>query len=102
MTGPSGSIDDVRSCHGRQDPEATPEAEEAEGADHLIDRRAARGSPPVTEATLLRLAAFTTEPSCPDGGFFGEDDATEMVARVTWADDRRTGANYRLTVAGSY
>ncbi len=38
VTGPSGSIDDVRSCHGRQDPEATPEAEEAEGSGRLNHR----------------------------------------------------------------
>ena len=51
-----------------------------------------------------RAATVTlTEPSCPDVGFLGgEDDATELVARVTWADDRRTDANYRLTVTGSY
>jgi hypothetical protein len=41
------------------------------------------------------------EPNCLDG-ILGPDDATEMVARVSWADDRRTDANYRLTVTGSY
>ena len=56
----------------------------------------------VTSSDGKAASVSLPEPSCPDGGFFGEDDATEMVARVTWADDRRTGANYRLTVAGSY
>ena len=42
------------------------------------------------------------EPNCLDGGLFGDDDATDLVARVSWADDRRTDANYRLTVTGSY
>jgi hypothetical protein len=41
------------------------------------------------------------EPNCLDG-IIGPDDATDLVARVSWADDRRTDANYRLTVTGSY
>ena len=41
------------------------------------------------------------EPNCFDG-LLGPDDATDLVARVSWADDRRTDANYRLTVTGSY
>ena len=41
------------------------------------------------------------EPNCFDG-LLGPDDATDLVARVTWADDRRTDANYRLTVTGSF
>jgi len=41
------------------------------------------------------------EPNCLDG-IIGPDDATDLVARVSWADDRRTDANYRLTVSGSY
>ncbi len=50
------------------------------------------------KSATLRLQ----EPTCFDGPFATVDDATEMVARVSWADDRRTAANYRLTVAGSY
>jgi PhzF family phenazine biosynthesis protein len=52
--------------HGRQDSEASPEAEEAEGADHLSDGPTERSGVMIEpEPILLRLAAFTAE---PDGG----------------------------------
>jgi hypothetical protein len=56
----------------------------------------------VTSTDGRAASVVLPEPSCPDGLLGTVDDATELVARVTWADDRRTDANYRLTVSGSY
>ena len=50
--------------HGRQDPEASPEAQEAEAADDLTDSGgASRIAMLDSSPTLLRLAAFTTDPN---------------------------------------
>jgi hypothetical protein len=56
----------------------------------------------VTSSDGKAASVTLREPNCLDGGLLGDDDATDLVARVSWADDRRTDANYRLTVTGSY